>query len=294
MKTKDSDNVAIIGLGLLGASLALALKEAGRPAAGWTRNSSARETLLTKGAINSTAERVEDVLKAADIVILCMPVPQIVEFCVRHAKDFKRGAIVSDVGSVKGPMMETALPALEAEGCVFIGGHPMAGSERSGHEAANAALFKKATVFLTPGEGACRKSLGKLRALWEMAGGVVEETDAATHDALVARSSHLPHALAWCLASTALDVENGRSRLAQLACASSFRDMTRVSASSPELWTGIFESNRESVLDAIDEFQGRLEELRDALESGDSDALKGIMEKGRSLRERWASAQSSK
>jgi len=294
MEKKQSSKVAIIGLGLLGASLALALKETGKPALGWTRKKDVRERFLESGALSYTSDKVEDVIAQADISILCMPVPQIVEFCVEHAKHFKRGAIVSDVGSVKGPMLRQALPVLEKECCVFVGGHPMAGSEKSGPDAANPHLFKRAVVFLTPDKKSEKDAVGSLRSLWTSVGASVHEIDVATHDALLAKSSHLPHVLSWCLALTTLDVEEDTRKLAGLACASSFRDMTRVASSSPELWTGIFEANKESLLNAIDDFQTRLDAMRDALEADDGKALKSMMELGRDLRSSWASGPHSK
>lgn len=288
---QDVERVAIVGLGLLGTSLALALKRAGgRHVSGWTRNASVRESLLKRGALDSSPDNVKDAIGSADVTILCLPVPQIVEFCQTHAHDFKRGSIVSDVGSVKGVIMEEAAPALSMAGCLFVGGHPMAGSEKSGPDAAKEDLFKGAAVFLTPGaeDG---QAVSTLRSLWESVGGRVCELDATTHDELIARSSHLPHALAWTLALANLDVTANRKSMAHMACASSFRDMTRVAASSPDLWAGIFAANRDSLLASIDQFKGRLDLMRALVESGDLASLRSMMEKGRELREEWAVAR---
>ncbi len=287
-----TERVAIVGLGLLGTSLALALKKAGgRHVAGWTRNAQVRGELLEKGVLDSSAEDVESVIGSADISVLCMPVAQIAEFCQRHAKSFKRGSTVSDVGSVKRLIMDKAAPAIAAAGSVFVGGHPMAGSEKSGPDAAKEDLFRGAAVFLTPASEADGGAVSALRELWKSVGGRVIEAGASEHDELIAKSSHLPHAIAWSLALTALDVPEGRKTIAQMACASSFRDMTRVAGSSPELWTGIFEANKDALLSGIEQFKGRLDEMRALLESGDFKSLGAMMERGKSLREEWASAR---
>jgi prephenate dehydrogenase len=282
------EKVAIIGLGLLGTSLALALKKAGgRKVLGWTRNEEVRRSLLKEGVLDGGGDEAAEILRAADISVLCMPVAQIVEFCKDHAKDFKAGSIVTDVGSVKGMIMDQGAPWIEEAGCVFIGSHPMAGSEKSGPGAAKAELFQGAAIFLTPSLNSPKDAVARLRSLWESVGGVVAETDASTHDNLVAKSSHLPHAISWALSLTALDVVDERKALALLSCANSFRDMTRVSESSPDLWAGIMLANRQGLLSAIDEFKIWLDALRSYVETGEGVALRSMMERGKALREEW-------
>ncbi len=289
---KAGGNVLIAGLGLLGASLAMALKRAGGfHVSGWTRNAAVRDSLLRRGVIQETAESPDALIQKADITILCMPVPQITEFVKEHAALWRPGAIVSDVGSVKGPIVEQAGPALAARGAEFLGGHPMAGSEKSGPEAASESLFDKAVVFLTPVENSSPKALASLRSLWEKAGARPHEASPEAHDAVMAGASHLPHALAWALALSVLEKEGEDAKLAKLACASSFKDMTRVASSSPELWAGIFEANRECLLDSIDGFQRSLQELKALLEESRFDELKERIAKGKALTDAWRSGK---
>jgi len=284
------ENVLIVGLGLLGASLAMALKKAGgRRVMGWTRNASARESLLSKGALDETAESPDSLIGKADLTVLCMPVPQIGEFVVEKAALWRKGSVVSDVGSVKRLIDEQAAPALAAQGVEFIGGHPMAGSEKSGPDAAFPGLFEKAVVFLTPSASSSKEAVSKLRALWEAAGAKPCETDPCSHDAVMAGVSHLPHVIAWALALSVLGKEDGSEALTRLACASSFRDMTRVAASSPDLWTGIFAANKDRLLDSIVHFQERLRIMKEFIEQGRFEDLREDIAKGKALRDAWHS-----
>lgn len=265
--------IAVIGLGLIGTSLTLALKKAGGCSlSGWNRNHSVVENLLFVGQLDFTNEDVREVIKDADISILCLPVPQIVQFLNEHALDFKTGSIVSDVGSVKG-IVHNAAGKL-GNGCEFIGGHPMAGSEKSGSSFARNDLFVGANVFLTGSSDS--EAMYTMNELWSSIGGKPMEIEPELHDSLLARSSHLPHILATVLRQTVVG-DGGDSEAIQASCAGSFRDMTRIADSSPELWSGIFDSNKENVLDAIEMFSGCLEQMKHAIKSGDRRLVEDLM-----------------
>lgn len=287
-------NVAVIGLGLLGASMAMALRRRGGDfyeISGWTRKKEVRERLKNEGILDFTADDIKDVISCADISVLCLPVPQIIQYCSDFSGVWKPGSIVTDVGSVKKIIVENAEDILKKNEVEFIGSHPMAGTEKSGADAAFPELYDNAVVFLTPTEKSSRTALDSVCRLWKTLNTRVFELGLDEHDHIMAGSSHVSHVVAWCLVLDALGSYGGGSDKDSnplwLACSSGFRDVTRIASSSPSMWREIIEQNREPVLDAMNRFGEKWEELKKLIEKCDYDKLQQEFDMGTKLREDW-------
>jgi prephenate dehydrogenase len=187
-------------------------------------------------------------------------------------RSVRPGTIVTDVGSVKREVLDQVEPLCREAGCLFVGGHPVAGREGGGPAAADDTLFRGHRCILTPTPATDTGALARVRALWEGIGMCVEEMDAGTHDRILARVSHAPHLIAYALASAVGEARAGERAVAAYA-GSGFRDTTRIAASAAELWRDIALANREQVLEALREFEARLSVLEDLLGRGDASAL---------------------
>jgi prephenate dehydrogenase len=249
---------------------------------GYARRPETVEQALEMGAIDRGSTDPADVLPHADLTVVCIPVAATIEFGVRHADMFMPGSIVTDVGSIKGRIVEEIGPALARRGVRFIGSHPMAGSERAGLAHADPRLFEEAVVFVSPGEQPETHALDCVRGLWRSVGATCHVMDAADHDALVARTSHVLHLLAAAAVPVGL-----RREAAVQATAGGFRDFTRIASGSPAMWRQIFELNQKEVLAALDEFECELGALRQCLAEGAWQAVEDRLEAARSARERW-------
>ncbi len=287
-KNSGSDSpfasVAVVGLGLLGGSLALALKRhcPRVHVLGLARRAETIEQALAQAAIDLGATEAREILPQAELTVVCLPINASLEFCRRHLELWRGGAVVTDVGSTKQRLVEAVRPLLLARSLHFVGGHPMAGSEKSGFAAATEDLYRNAPVFLTPLPDDDPETAAKLADFWRAIGANPAFIEPAAHDALVARTSHLPHLLAPALVSLGL-----RSPQAALATGGAFRDMTRIAAGSPDMWCDIFEHNREQVIAAIDEFLDDFGTLRQALQDGRWADLKQMLEQARQRRIDW-------
>jgi prephenate dehydrogenase len=271
--------LAVVGVGLIGGSAGLAAR--GRGAAGHVvgvgPNRATLERAKERGAVDSFSTDLEGGVAGADLVLLAAPVPRILEQLRELAPLLKPGAVVTDAGSVKG---EIARAGADALGPAFVPGHPMAGSERSGIDAANADLFDGATWALTPTPQSSPDAVETVRAFAAALGARPLMLDPDAHDRAVAVTSHLPHLLAYALAATAgRAAADGNPHLFDLA-AGSFASGTRVAASSPDLWQGIALSNRDALLSALDACLGELGAMRAALEAGDADTLLAALRRG--------------
>lgn len=277
---------AVVGLGLLGGSLAKRLRELGaRDVFGIARRQAAIDQALAAGIISAGHTDPARLLPVADLTFLCLPLTACSEFVQAHGDSFRRGSIVVDVGSVKDSIVRELRAPLLARGVYFLGCHPMAGSEKSGLDEARAELYRDAIVFLTPTPEDEPEMISLVRKVWQEIGAVPIELPAARHDAAVARSSHVPHLLAAALARQVLgqgDVEAQR-----LAAAGAFRDMTRVAASDSAMWVEICRHNRAAVLAALDELTAECATLRQALAAADDDRLAARLGEARGLRQEW-------
>ena len=288
IKIPTSKTVAIIGFGLLGTSLGLALKGEKYIRIGWSRRPESREQALKDKVVDKVFENPEDAVSNADITVICLPVPMIIEFCVKFAKSWKKGAIVTDVGSVKEKIGKAVSPALARNGVHFIGSHPMAGSEQSGAEAAESDLYERAMVFLTPSAKTHPEVVKEISDMWKSAGARVMEIDSRKHDMTVAHTSHVPHIVASILTLTALGDGKTRSQR-ESGCAGGFRDTTRIASSAPQMWREIIENNREAVLITLAEFEKNLKSFRENISNAEYSKLENKLQSAKNLRDSWLS-----
>jgi prephenate dehydrogenase len=281
--------VAIAGLGMLGGSLGLALRRLPRPprVLGWARRPAAVAAALAEGMIDAGSTRPEEVLPLADLTVLCLPVERCREFGLAHAGLWRRGAVVTDVGSTKRRLVAGLTPALARHGVRFVGSHPMAGSEKSGLAHAQADLYHGAVVFVTPGPASDPRALRRVERFWGRLGARPVALAATRHDALVARTSHVLHlysaAAVLALLRGAADVHG---------TAGGFRDFTRIAASSPAMWAEIFAANRDEVLKALGRVEAEVARAAALVRAGDWAALERYLERARARRQAWFEAWS--
>ncbi len=287
MNQSQKTVVTIIGLGLLGASLGMALRGKQYRRIGWTRRDSVRAWAVENDVLDECCDSLEETLAKADLVFFALPLPQIEEYLTTCVEFFRPGAIVSDLGSCKSAVMRAALP-LKERGVFFVGSHPMAGTEKSGPEAAFPSLYQNADVFLCPYEDSPEEVIGRVEEFWHTVGTHTSRIFADRHDDLVAHTSHVPHILASALALSVLDAPDEETKLERYrGCATGFRDSSRIASSSPRMWREIIECNREFVLTAMRDFDRRYEEFRRLVEAGDFDGFERLFDEGRHQRDGW-------
>jgi len=281
------DKLVVVGVGLIGGSFALALKEAravrrvvgvGRSAANIYR---AQELKVIDAAGAFDAATFGD----ADLVLLAMPVGQMQPVMRAIAPLVGPKTVVTDAGSTKEDVVALARRELKKSLARFVPGHPIAGTEKSGAEAAFAALYCGRRVVLTPLEGTDTGALALVHRAWEACGAKVFELKPREHDAMLATVSHLPHVLAFALVDQVARSKDAK-RLFSYA-AGGFRDFTRIASSHPEMWRDICLANRKALLAELDHYEGELERVRRMLERGDGKALEALFSGARDARERW-------
>jgi prephenate dehydrogenase len=261
------ERIAVIGLGLLGGSLAWAtrIRGAARSVVGATRSATAREQALARGAVDAVAEP-EGAARGADLIVLATPITAMPSLLRRMASSLRENAIVTDVGSVKGPLAE-ALPGLLPAGVCYVGSHPMAGSHERGMEWADPDLFEGATcVVCAPRADA---AAARVAELWSALGSRVIRREPERHDAEVAWMSHVPHALAFAFARALGGAPAGAHEIA----GKGFRDFTRIAHSDPELWADIFSANHKALAAPLAAARAALDALALAIEAGDAEAI---------------------
>ncbi len=276
------ERIAILAPGLLGASVALAAKARGqaRTVSVWARRP---ETRLQIGGLNwcdSVSDRPADAVKGAELVVVCAPVESIVPLVRECAPGLSPGAIVTDVGSVKSLICRQGRGAVP-EGVTFIGSHPMAGSEKTGHEHATENLFDNRACFVTATPDTPPETVDTLARFWHGLGARVATATPEEHDEIVANVSHLPHALAAMLC---VHLSERPAKWKALA-GNGLRDTTRIASGSPDLWREIFSQNREEVLRALNGVDHQLQLLRSALANGDDWAVRDLLARGKAHRD---------
>lgn len=279
------NKVAIIGVGLIGGSLALALKKKNLASSfvGVGRGIENLEAALRLGIIGSFTQDIAEGVKDADLVVIAVPVLKIAGTIKKAAPCLKKGSIVTDVGSVKAAVIEAVEPIIP-KGVHFVPGHPIAGTENSGAEAAFPGLFIDRKCILTPTTKTDPEALEKIKSMWQEAGSKVVLMDAKTHDSILAAISHLPHMIAYTLVNTVADIEKaGVDALSYSA--GGFKDFTRIASSSPEMWSDICALNKDPIVQMIDNFQKRLEVLKNLIEAGDVEGLKKDFERAKVTRD---------
>jgi cyclohexadieny/prephenate dehydrogenase len=277
--------VALIGIGLIGSSLAHAMRRAELAAhiAGYAPHAETRARAQALGFADSLPDTVAACVKDADLVVLAAPVGAFAELGPAIGPHLKKGAIVTDVGSVKLAVFRDVGPHIPA-GVHFIPGHPIAGTEQSGPEAGFAELFDGRWCILTPPEGADEAALARLSEFWRRCGSEVEVMDAKHHDLVLAITSHVPHLIAYNIVGTAADLETVTQGEVIKYSAGGFRDFTRIAASDPTMWRDVFLNNREAVLEMLGRFNEDLSALARAIRWGDSDALFNLFTRTRAIR----------
>lgn len=281
--------VTLVGVGLLGGSLGLALKQRKLAARveGFVRREASVHECKKLGVVDQAHLDLSAAVRDADLIVLCTPLAQMCELAERMRSDLAHDAIVTDVGSVKASVVKELEPVLPS----FIGSHPMAGAEKTGPAAATADLFKDAVCIITPTARSKPESVQRIEQLWLSVGGVPRRLSPEAHDELVSRSSHLPHVLAAELVNFVLRPDRAKDQ--SLLCANGFRDTTRIASGSPEMWRDIALSNRENLVRELLGFMDGLEEFRRALEQGDARRIEQFFADARQRRDQWQGQRGS-
>jgi cyclohexadieny/prephenate dehydrogenase len=279
------NRLALIGVGLIGSSIARAARAQGtvREIVATARSPATRRRVAELGLADQVVESNGAAAAGADLVIACVPVGVCGEVAKQIAPHLKAGAIVSDVGSVKAAIVRDMAPHLPA-GVHFVPAHPVAGTEHSGPDAGFAELFVGRWCILTPPKGADTAAVDKLAAFWRMLGANVEMMAPEHHDLVLAITSHLPHLIAYTIVGTADELaEVTRSEVLKFS-AGGFRDFTRIAASDPTMWRDVFLANKDAVLEMLGTFNEDLAQLTRAIRRGDGEALFEHFKRTRAIR----------
>jgi cyclohexadieny/prephenate dehydrogenase len=277
--------IALIGLGLIGSSLARAFKANGVAAALVAHDASAdvRARAVALGLVDLVSDDLAAAVTGADLVILCTPVGTYAALAQALGPHLMPGAIVSDVGSVKRAVVDALSPHLPA-GVHLVPAHPVAGTENSGPDAGFATLFRNRWCILTPPDGTDSAAVERLAALWRAIGANVEVMSPERHDLVLAVTSHVPHLIAYTIVGTASDLETVTQGEVIKYSAGGFRDFTRIAASNPTMWRDVFLSNREAVLEILQRFTEDLTLLQRAIRWGEADTLFDLFTRTRAIR----------
>ncbi|WP_057882432.1 prephenate/arogenate dehydrogenase family protein [Tsuneonella troitsensis] len=276
--------IAVIGLGLLGGSVGLAVRESlpGSSTTGYDADPDVRQRAAERGLVDTVCDTAAEAVAGAELVVFCVPVGAMGAAAAKIAGELSPGAIVTDVGSSKAAVGEALRSALP--GATVIPAHPVAGTERSGPDAGFASLFRHRWCILTPPSGTDQAAVARLSAFWEALGANVEIMDAAHHDLVLAVTSHIPHLIAYTIVGTASDLEEVTRGEVIKYSAGGFRDFTRIAASDPVMWRDVFLTNREAVLEMLGRFTEDLTALQRAIRNGDGDALFDLFTRTRDIR----------
>ncbi len=289
MVSSECGNLVVLGLGLIGGSLARAVRENGfcERIIGCGHRAPSLERALELGVIDEYTLDVDSAFRSADIFVICTPTltasSVLEQLLPQMGAD---GPVVTDVASVKGSLRDTALRVAGAMPPRLVLAHPIAGSERSGVDASRADLFVKHRVIITPVEGNEPAAVQRVRRMWESTGAEVIDMAVGTHDAVLAATSHLPHVLAYTL----VDALAGSSDSEEIfrCAAGGFRDFTRIASSDPTMWRDIALANRDALLAAMDDFSEHLGRLRCAVAEGDGDTLQDTFMRAKEARDAFA------
>mgnify|MGYP003717408367 CR=1 FL=1 len=276
--------VAIIGLGLIGGSVGLSVREMLPDVAttGWDADADVRARATERGLAGMVCDSVAEAVREADLVILCVPVGAMGYAAEAIAPHIRPGTIVSDVGSSKRRVGEALARTLPE--AVVIPAHPVAGTENSGPDAGFPELFRHRWCIVTPGKNTPPDAVDALTRFWEGLGATVEIMDAEHHDLVLAVTSHIPHLIAYTIVGTASDLEDVTRGEVIKYSAGGFRDFTRIAASNPTMWRDVFLNNREAVLEMLGRFSEDLASLQRAIRWGDGDSLFELFSRTRKIR----------
>ncbi|TFW34495.1 prephenate dehydrogenase/arogenate dehydrogenase family protein [Massilia horti] len=284
------DKVVIVGVGLIGGSFALALKKAGavRHIVGMGRSPEVMARALALGIVDSATGSPQDAMRGADLVLLAAPVAQTGPILARLAPYLEEGTVITDAGSTKSDVVAAARAALGERVGQFVPGHPIAGRESNGPDAALAELYVGKKTVLTPLPENPDDMVERVAASWRACGAVIHKLSAHEHDKVFAAVSHLPHLLAYALVDDIASKPHA-GLLFQYA-ASGFRDFTRIAGSSPEMWRDISLANRDALLGELDAYLAQLTSMRAMLAASDGAALERVYANAQRARHAWISA----
>jgi cyclohexadieny/prephenate dehydrogenase len=279
------ERLAIVGVGLIGSSIARAARAQGaaKTIVATARSAATRKRVVELKLADRVVETNAEAAEGADCVIVCVPVGASSAVAAEIGPKLRKGAIVSDAGSVKGAVIVAMRPHIPAH-AHLVPAHPVAGTEHSGPDAGFAELFDNRWCILTPPEGTDAAAVEKLKRFWRALGANVEVMSAAHHDLVLAITSHLPHLIAYNIVGTAADLENGTRGEVIKFSAGGFRDFTRIAASDPTMWRDVFLNNRDAVLEMLKRFNADLAALTGAIDRADGAALFDWFTRTRAIR----------
>ena len=285
--------ISIIGVGLLGGSIGLAVqrRKLAREVAGYVRRAASLKDCEQAGAVDYATTDLLAAVSGADLVILCTPLAQMRSLVEQFLPALKRGAIVTDVGSVKAEVVRELESLLKKSGAHFVGSHPMAGGEKMGVLAARADLFANAACVITATDGTNVTAQRTVEIFWQSLGARTLKLNPAQHDLLVSRTSHLPHLVAATLAGLVLDSKQPKQQAA--LCATGFRDTTRIASGSPEMWRNIVLANRKNVSQSVDAFVAELKKFQAALKKSDAKGVEKFFATAKARRDNWCAKSTS-
>ena len=284
--------IALIGIGLIGSSLARVVKRDGLAGhvVACARTAVTLEAAARLGIADTTTQDPAEAASGADLVVICAPIGSYGAIAKAIAPALAPGTIVSDVGSVKRAVIDAVSPHLPA-GVHLVPGHPIAGTEDSGPEAGFDTLFEGRWFLITPPEGTDPDAIERVAELWRRAGSLIAMMDAAHHDHVLAITSHIPHLIAYTIVGTAIDLEDHLKSEVIKFSAAGFRDFTRIAASDPVMWRDVFLNNRGAVLEMLGRFTEDITALQRAIRVGDGAALEALFTRTREIRRGVIAAQ---
>lgn len=282
------NRLTIIGVGLIGGSLARSLKQAGycNEVVGCGRDADHLQKAVDLGVIDRFTTDIGEAVVGADMVVVAVPLGAI-ENCFRSMiGHLDENAVITDAGSSKASVVEAAEKAFSTIPSGFVPGHPIAGTEKSGVEASFAELYQGRRVIITPVEQSSAEAVSKVIAMWEKAGAIVDTMAVEHHDEVLAATSHLPHLLAFGLVDTLIGMDESEE-IFRFA-AGGFRDFTRIASSNPPMWRDIFLANREAMLAVLERYQKDLEQLKSIIDASDGEAMEAVFTRAKQARDRFA------
>lgn len=284
------NRLTIIGVGLIGGSLARALKQAHavKEVVGCSRDAQHLQRAVELGVIDRFDTDMTSAVSGADMVVLAVPVGSMQAVYANIAGHLATDAVVTDVGSSKGSVVEAVRQAAGQVPAMFVPGHPIAGTEKSGIEASFAELFQKRRVILTPLANTDVQAIARVRDMWQRCGAIVDEIEVEHHDEVLAATSHLPHLLAFALVDTLATMDD-KAEIFRFA-AGGFRDFTRIASSDPHMWHDICVNNREAILAMMNLFLDDIDKLKQAIISNDSDYILQVFQRAKKARDEFSQA----
>lgn len=287
------NKITLVGVGLLGGSIGLAVRQRklAKQVVGLVRRPASLAECRRLGVVTEATLDPRQAVEEANLVVLCTPLGRMRETLAPMLTALKRGAIVTDVGSVKGSVVKELESLVTKAGGEFVGSHPMAGAEKTGPGAARADLFVNAICVVTPTRRSSPQAVKEMEVFWRRIGGLSMRLTPEKHDELVSRSSHLPHVVTAALAAYVLDPVHPKEQ-ARL-CATGFRDATRIASSSSEMWRDIALANAKNLSKMLGVFASQLQQFRRALKASDVGAIQRFFQQAKARRDAWCAQAAS-